>query len=52
VGFQQITENIAQAPLKLTYPHGWLAQSLVSDKIEPINGKSTCVNALNNQKFW
>ena len=52
VGFQHITENIAQAPLKLTYPEGWLAQSLISDKIKPINGSSTCVKALNNQRFW
>ncbi len=51
-GFMHITENIAKAPLKLTYPAGWLAQSLVSDKIEPIKGKSTCVRALNRQVYW
>ncbi|MHA1524205.1 MAG: GNAT family N-acetyltransferase, partial [Alphaproteobacteria bacterium] len=28
VGFRQITEEFAQAPLKLNYPHGWLGQSL------------------------
>ncbi len=52
VGFQPITEEVAKAPLKLTYPEGWLAQSLVSEHIEPINGNSTCVSALNNQQYW
>jgi putative acetyltransferase len=52
VGFKNITEKIAKAPLKLTYPEGWLAQSLISEKIEPIRGDSTCVRALNNQKYW
>lgn len=52
VGFKQISENIAKAPLRLTYPEGWLAQSLVSEHIEPISGDSSCVNALNNQQYW
>ena len=52
VGFKQITEDVAKAPLKLTYPEGWMAQSLVGDKIEPIKGKSTCVTALNKQQYW
>jgi predicted N-acetyltransferase YhbS len=52
VGFKSISENIAKAPLVLTYPEGWLAQSLVSDSIEPISGNSTCVSALNSQKYW
>jgi len=52
VGFKYISESIAKAPLKLTYPEGWLAQSLVSKTIEPISGNSTCVSALNNQHYW
>ncbi len=52
IGFKYISENIAKAPLKLTYPEGWLAQSLVSENVEPITGNSTCVSALNNQKYW
>ena len=52
VGFKPITEEVAKAPLKLTYPQGWLAQSLVGDKIEPIKGRSTCVNALSDQRYW
>jgi predicted N-acetyltransferase YhbS len=52
VGFKYIPENIAKAPLILTYPEGWLAQSLASESIEPISGNSTCVSALNNQQYW
>ncbi|QMU56914.1 MAG: hypothetical protein GKR98_01030 [Boseongicola sp.] len=28
IGFPRITEGIAQAPLPLSYPKGWLGQSL------------------------
>ena len=52
VGFKHITEEVAKAPLKLTCPEGWLAQSLIGDKIEPIEGNSTCVSALSNQRYW
>ena len=52
VGFKQITEKIAKAPLKMTHPEGWLGQSLVSDEIEPIAGYSYCVEALNKPEYW
>ncbi len=52
VGFSLITEKLAKAPLKLTYPEGWLGQSLVSDEIEPITGSSYCVEALNKPGYW
>lgn len=52
VGFSLITEKTVKAPLKLTYPEGWLAQSLVSDKVEPVAGNSYCVEALNKAEYW
>jgi putative acetyltransferase len=52
VGFSLITEKIVKAPLKLTYPEGWLGQSLVSDEIEPITGNSYCVEAFNKPDIW
>jgi len=52
VGFKQITEDVIKAPLKLTYPEGWLGQSLVSDKIEAIFDKPSCVEALNKPELW
>lgn len=52
VGFSVISEEIIPAPLKLSYPNGWLGQSLVTDRIEPIVGKSYCVEALNKPELW
>ena len=52
VGFKPITEELIKAPLKLTYPEGWLGQSLVSDEIKPITGNSHCVDALNKPEYW
>ena len=52
VGFVIITEQVVPAPLKLEHPEGWLAQSLVGDEIEPIAGKSYCVEELNKPELW
>jgi putative acetyltransferase len=52
VGFISIDENIVKAPLKLTYPEGWLGQSLVGDKIDPIKGNTYCAKPLNNPGLW
>ncbi len=52
VGFRNITEKVVKAPFKLTYPEGWLGQSLGGDEIEPINGNSHCVDAFNNPELW
>jgi len=52
VGFKQITEDIVKAPFELTQAEGWLGQSLLSNKIEPITGSSYCVEALNNPEYW
>ncbi|WP_087504165.1 GNAT family N-acetyltransferase [Neiella marina] len=51
-GFQPLAETIIQAPLLLSYPHGWLGQSLVSDTMPTIAGKPSCVPALNNPIYW
>jgi putative acetyltransferase len=52
VGFSLITDKSVKAPFALTYPEGWLGQSLVSDEIEPITGGSYCVEALNKAEYW
>lgn len=52
VGFQNITQEDAQPPLKLQYPEGWLAQSLSSDHFETLVGPSRCVDAFNNPAYW
>ena len=52
VGFSIIAEKLVKAPFKLTYPEGWLGQSLLSDEVAPITGNSYCVEALNKPEYW
>ncbi len=52
VGFLQVTEQQFKAPLALTYPHGWMAQSLTDETLTPIAGESSCVAGFNKPEFW
>lgn len=52
VGFAPIKETIMQAPFALSYPDGWIAQSLLEDEIQPITGKPTCAESLNDSNYW
>lgn len=52
VGFKQVSEAVVKAPLKLSHPEGWLAQSLNDVPIEAMKGSSQCVKALNDQRYW
>lgn len=52
VGFAQITEDVAQPPQPLSYPEGWLGQSLASKTLVPLRGSSTCVAALDDPAYW
>ncbi|MGR5352332.1 GNAT family N-acetyltransferase [Vibrio sp. DNB22_19_2] len=52
VGFQQVTEAQCKAPHKLSYPHGWLAQSLTNEALMPVAGSSSCAQALDNPVYW
>lgn len=52
VGFNPVSESIIKAPFKLTYPEGWLAQSLDGSAIKVMDGSSHCVEALSDQKYW
>ncbi|TDO73401.1 putative N-acetyltransferase YhbS [Halanaerobium saccharolyticum] len=52
VGYKKISEEIVKAPLKLSYPEGWLGQNLNDDEIPSISGTSHCVEALNDEKYW
>ncbi|MFV8452518.1 GNAT family N-acetyltransferase [Vibrio campbellii] len=51
VGFQPVTEAQFKAPHTLSFPHGWLAQSLVG-KLTPIQGTSSCVKGLDSPAYW
>ncbi|WP_029933547.1 GNAT family N-acetyltransferase [Thiomicrospira pelophila] len=52
VGFQTISEQQIPAPLKLTYPQGWLVQSLTNKAIPHIREKPSCVPALAKPEYW
>ena len=51
-GFMFISEKVAAAPLPLSHPHGWLAQSLAGGKMAPLKGPSRCVSAFNRPELW
>jgi predicted N-acetyltransferase YhbS len=52
VGFRQITEDVARAPLPLSFPHGWLGQSLTERDLQPLAGPGGCVPALDSPEYW
>ena len=52
VRFQALSENIIQAPLKLSMPEGWLGQSLIEDPIPTLNDRPICVKELNDPVYW
>ncbi|MGF1909507.1 N-acetyltransferase [Vibrio kasasachensis] len=52
VGFEQITEEQVKAPLVLSHPFGWLGQKLDGLKFAAIAGGTSCVAALDHQKYW
>jgi putative acetyltransferase len=52
VGFQPVSEKSAAPPFALTYPHGWLGQSLTSKPWSTLTGSSSCVSALKDPIYW
>jgi len=52
VGFQALSENVIQAPLKLSMPFGWLGQSLTGESIPTINERPVCVKEFNDPVYW
>lgn len=52
VDFEIISQDIIEAPQPLSYPDGWLAQSLTDQPLTPMPGKTHCVDALNLPVFW
>ncbi len=52
VGFISLSEDIIQAPLKLSMPEGWLGQSLTDDPVPTITDRPTCVKEFNDPVYW
>ena len=52
VGFQALSEDFIQAPLKLSMPFGWLGQSLTAKPIPSIDECPVCVTEFNDPVYW
>ncbi|XDA99483.1 N-acetyltransferase [Sulfitobacter sp. LCG007] len=52
VGFVPVSPDQATPPFPLSFPHGWIAQSLTSDEMPALSGKPTCVAALDRTDIW
>jgi len=52
VGFEPLSEDVIQAPLKLSMPAGWLGQSLTGEPIPAINEQPICVKEFNDPVYW
>ncbi|MGD2117957.1 MAG: N-acetyltransferase [Chromatiales bacterium] len=52
VGFQVLSENVIQAPLKLSMPGGWLGQSLTGEPIPAIKERPACIKEFNDPVYW
>jgi len=51
-GFRIITEDQVPPPLPLTYPQGWLGQSLRGEEIPYVQGPTKCAEAINDPLYW
>ena len=52
VGFEQISEEFANPPFRLQFPHGWQGQSLAGGDMVPLKGVSRCVTAFSDPALW
>ncbi len=52
IGYELVKEESIAAPLKLTYPEGWLAHSLDGITRLKIEGPSHCIPELNDESLW
>ncbi len=52
LGFQPVSAALAPPPFTLSQPEGWLALSLDGSAIGPFEGRSTCVPALSDPRYW
>lgn len=51
VGFRQISSDVIKAPYSLTWPEGWMAQSLQGNEM-PLVNVVRCVEAFRDPGYW
>jgi len=52
VGFETLSENVIQAPLRLSMPEGWLGLSLTDEPIPTVDGRPACVREFHDPVYW
>ncbi|GKW50484.1 GNAT family N-acetyltransferase [Halomonas sp. NCCP-2165] len=52
VGFEHVSQEVAEAPFTLSHPEGWLGQSLGGGSIDRPLGQAGCVEAFNDSRYW
>ncbi|SHI05378.1 GNAT family N-acetyltransferase [Ferrimonas marina] len=52
LGFEAVTIEQVPAPQPLSFPHGWLAQTLEGEAMPTQKGPVRCAEALNRPEFW
>lgn len=52
VGFRPVPVEEVPAPLPLSYPHGWLGQSLTEAPLGRLAGPCHCVAPLDHPDYW
>ena len=52
LGFASLSMTQARAPMPLSYPDGWIGQSISQAPFEPLKGACVCVPALNDPALW
>jgi predicted N-acetyltransferase YhbS len=52
VGFRILPEQLIQAPLRLSMPHGWLGQSLTDQPIPTLKDRPRCVREFQDPALW
>ncbi|SBS35400.1 Acetyltransferase (GNAT) family protein [Marinomonas aquimarina] len=52
VGFAPLSEELIQAPVKLSMPFGWLGQSLSEKPLPKLSGRPLCVEPFNDPNLW
>ncbi|MEL7273126.1 MAG: N-acetyltransferase [Pseudomonadota bacterium] len=52
VGFLPLDQKTAASPLPLSFPEGWIGQSLTDQPLKPLAGNCRCVTALNDPSIW